>query len=201
MVRVKICGITNYRDAHEAVYCGAWALGFIFYKKSPRYIQPSTAREIVETLPPFVTAVGVFVDEKEEAVRKICHCVGIHAVQFHGDEDPSYCRQFKGFKVIKAFRIKDEVNWRRVRKYKVDAYLFDTYLEGARGGTGETFQWEILREANFDRPFILSGGLNPGNVREAIKILHPYAVDVASGVEKSSGVKNHRLMRAFFACV
>ena len=201
MIKVKICGITNTDDALKAVYYGAWALGFIFYKKSPRYVSPSKVRKIVEALPPFVTPVGVFVDTKEGAVKDICRFTHISTVQFHGEEDPSYCKRFKDHKVIKAFRIKDKINFDLIQQYKVDAYLFDTYQEGSQGGTGTSFDWEILRDRRFEKPIILSGGLNPNNVRNAINTVTLSAVDVSSGVEKSPGIKDPRLIQAFIDVV
>lgn len=201
MVRVKICGITNEEDALKAAYYGAWAVGFIFYKESPRYISPSKARKIIEVLPPFVTPVGVFVNHRERAVRDICGFTRIHTVQFHGEEDPAYCKRFKEYKIIKAFRVRSRYDLVDIRKYKVDAYLFDTYKEGVPGGTGEVFDWSILKNEAVDRPFILSGGLSPENVQEALQSIAPYAVDTCSGVEKSPGIKDHRRMRTFLDIV
>src|SRR3989338_5369964 len=198
---IKICGITNLNDAQVAVNAGAAALGFIFHKKSPRYISPSKVRAIVESLPPFVTPVGVFVNHSEHAVRDICRLARIATVQFHGDESPGYCKRFNHFKIIKAFRVSDVFDFKSVFSYKVDAYLFDTFQEGAPGGTGKTFNWDLLKNYKFDRPIILSGGLNPENVRQAVEAVRPYAVDVSSGVEKSPGVKGYQLVRAFFTAL
>jgi phosphoribosylanthranilate isomerase len=201
MVRVKVCGITSYEDAAKAVYHGAWAIGFVFAKKSPRYISPSRARKIIEGLPPFVTPVGVFVDQSEKAVKDICRFTRIQTIQFHGDEKTVYCKRFGDFKIIKAFRIGDFFPIDSIKRYKVDAYLFDTFEQGRHGGTGKKFNWDMLRDRSLDRPFILSGGLNSQNVREAIKTTKPFAVDVSSGIEKSPGVKDPRLMRAFFDAI
>jgi len=195
---IKICGITNLNDAQVAVNAGAAALGFIFHKKSPRYISPSKVRPIVEALPPFVTPVGVFVDGSTHAVRDICRLARISTVQFHGEESPGYCKGFSHFKIIKAFRVTDTFDFKSVLQYKVDAYLFDTFQEEIAGGTGKTFNWDLLKNYKFDRPVILSGGLNPENVRQAIEGVQPYAVDVASGVEKSPGIKDCRLIQNFF---
>ena len=180
MTRVKICGITNDDDAMKAAVHGASAVGFIFVKKSPRYISPSRARKIIEILPPFITPVGVFADQKERAVRDILKFTRIHTVQFHGEESTVYCKRFKDCKIIKAFRINDVFNWPMVNKYKVDAYLFDTYQENVMGGTGKTFNWELLEGKKFERPIILSGGLNPENVLKGIETVNPMAVDVYS---------------------
>ncbi|MBI5150610.1 MAG: phosphoribosylanthranilate isomerase [Candidatus Omnitrophica bacterium] len=195
--RIKICGITSIEDARMAVNAGASALGFIFHKKSPRYVSPSKVRTITESLPPFVTPVGVFLNHSEHAVRDICRLARVSTVQFHGEESPGYCKSFNHFKIIKAFRVSDIFNFKSVLQYKVDAYLFDTFQEDAAGGTGKTFNWELLKNYQFDKPVILSGGLNPENVRQAIETVQPYAVDVSSGVEKSPGVKGYHLVNAF----
>jgi len=195
MVRVKVCGITNSEDAQKAAYHGAWAVGFIFTKKSPRYVSPSRARKIIEALPPFVTPVGVFVDQSERAVRDICKFARIHTVQFHGEESTVYCKRFGDYKVIKAFRIGSFFPEDMIKKYKVDAYLFDTYQEGVQGGTGKTFNWDVLKNVKLNKPLILSGGLNPQNIQEAIDTVNPYAADVSSGIEKSPGIKDLRLMQ------
>lgn len=201
MVRVKICGITNLSDAQAAVNAGAWALGFIFYKKSPRYILPAKAKKIIDALPPFVTPVGVFVNEKEAVVHKVCRLTGITTVQFHGEETPAYCGRFKDYKVIKAFRVREGSDFTAIKRYKSDTFLFDTFQESLAGGTGKTFNWDLLKGQKFAKPFILSGGLNPTNVRQAIDALSPYAVDVSSGVEKSPGIKDHSLVNAFCQAV
>jgi len=200
-MRVKVCGITNEDDALKAAYYGAWAIGFIFYKKSPRYVSPSKARRIIESLPPFITPVGVFVDSNEKAVREVCQFTRIRTIQFHGEESPVYCKRFKNYKIIKAFRVSSFLDTRKIAKYKVDAFLFDSYSENVQGGTGETFDWDLLKKEKFEKPVILSGGLNPGNVEKAINMVTPYAIDVASGVEKRPGIKDPRLIRSFFETV
>ncbi|MBZ0165313.1 MAG: phosphoribosylanthranilate isomerase [Candidatus Omnitrophica bacterium] len=197
MMKVKICGITNNEDAQKAMFYGAYAVGFIFHKKSPRYVSPSKARKLIEALPPFIVPVGVFVDLKEKAVRDICQFTRIRTVQFHGEETAVYCKRFADYKIIKAFRVNDLFDVTGVKKYKVDAYLFDTYQENQLGGTGKTFNWELLKEQRFDKPVILSGGLTATNVGEGIKAVNPYAVDVSSGVEKSPGIKDPRKIREF----
>ncbi|HQP10492.1 MAG TPA: phosphoribosylanthranilate isomerase [Candidatus Omnitrophota bacterium] len=198
MVRIKICGITNIDDAIKAALYGAWAVGFVFHKKSPRYVSPSRARKIIEALPPFVTPVGVFVDLSERAVRDICSFARIRTVQFHGQETAVYCKRFSDFKIIKAFRIGDYFPADEIKKYKVDAYLFDAFEKDHPGGTGKTFNWELLKEHPIEKPVILSGGLNPQNIQEALAVARPFAVDVSSGVEASPGIKDPRLIRAFF---
>jgi phosphoribosylanthranilate isomerase len=197
-IKIKVCGLTNVDDTLKAAYYGAWAVGFIFTKKSPRYVSPSKARKIIDALPPFVTPVGVFVDQSERAVRDICKFTTINTVQFHGEETPQYCKRFKDMKVIKAFRIGEFFPSDMINNYKVDGFLFDTYDEKASGGTGKTFNWEILNGQKIDKPFILSGGLSSENIQAAISTVTSYALDVSSGVEKSPGIKDARKIRAFF---
>jgi phosphoribosylanthranilate isomerase len=201
MVKVKICGLTNAEDAQKAVYYGAWAVGFIFFTKSPRYVSPSKARKIIETLPPFVTPVGVFVNQSERAIRDICAFTRIHTIQFHGDESPVYCKRFRDLKIIKAFRIGGFFPVDILHKYKVDAFLFDTYDEKAAGGTGKVFDWDLLKGQKIEKPVILAGGLGPDNIRSAINAVTPYAVDISSGVEKSPGIKDQAKIRTFFEAV
>jgi len=200
MVRVKICGITNKDDAFKAVKYGADALGFVFYKKSPRYVSPSRARNIVEILPPFVSIVGVFVDEKIGAIRDIAGFVGLNAVQLHGNEDHHFCHRLKRYQVlriIKGFRVNEAFDFSGVGKFDVDGCLFDTYQDGVFGSTGKVFNWELLRSADLHVPVILSGGLTAENVQEAVGKVKPFAVDVSSGVESSPGQKDHHKMQAF----
>ena len=160
MVRIKICGITNLEDALLAAELGADALGFIFYAKSPRHVAPETAREIIAQLPPFVAAVGVFVDEAAAVVQELAARVGLDWVQLHGQESPEYCRNL-GRKVIKGFRIQDEDSLRRLADYQgaAQALLLDTYKKGQVGGTGEIFDWHLARKAKKYGHIILAGGL------------------------------------------
>ncbi len=202
MTRVKICGITRLEDALMAAKHGAWAVGFIFYKKSPRYISPFKAKKIIQALPPFVTPVGVFVDQKEGAVMDIVRFCGIRTVQFHGQETPAYCKRFrqKGFSVIKAFRVEGAAIPADVKVYEANAILLDAYVEGVPGGTGKTFNWSVAKKIKgLGVPVILSGGLHYNNVVQAIEDVKPYAVDVSSGVEEQDkpGVKNDRSVRVF----
>ncbi|MBF0486405.1 MAG: phosphoribosylanthranilate isomerase [Candidatus Omnitrophica bacterium] len=199
MVRIKICGITNKDDAFKAIKFGADALGFVFYKKSPRYISASKARNIIEVLPPFVTTVGVFVNDRLGAINDISSFCGLNAVQLHGDEDHHFCHRLKRYnvKIIKGFRVDQLFNFDTVSKFDIDACLFDAYQEGSFGGTGKVFNWEALKRADIKGPVILSGGLTSENVAEAIKIVKPYAVDVSSGVELEPGKKDHAKLEAF----
>ena len=200
-VKVKICGITNPRDARAAVEAGTDALGFIFYKKSPRYVKPQIARGIVEGLPPFVTPVGVFVNSTQQEIKNICCLTNITTVQLHGDEPPSFCRKLKGYKIIKAFRLAEKFRFKSVSSFPVDAYLFDTYQKNSYGGTGKSFDWGRIKGKRFNRPVIVSGGLNVKNIARALTVFKPYAVDVSSGVEKAPGLKDHRLVGRFIKMV
>lgn len=202
MVRVKICGITNLEDALLAAELGADALGFIFYAKSPRAVAPETARAIIAQLPPFVTTVGVFVEEDAAVVRDLAAWVGLDWVQPHGRETPEYCRSL-GRRVLKAFRIKDENSLPALQDYRgaVQALLLDTYKKGQVGGTGETFDWHLARQAQAYGPIILAGGLTAANIARAIEVAQPQAVDVASGVEAFPGRKDAERLRAFFDAI
>lgn len=196
MVKIKICGITNIDDAMAAVDYGADALGFNFFRKSPRYIEPHKAAEIIAQLPPFIVPVAVFVNEREERIREILSSACIHGVQFHGDETPEFCQRF-GNHVIKAFQVKDKESIKHMAHYRVSAYLLDSYREGVRGGTGETFDWHLAVVAKTFGRIILAGGLNADNVAEAVKLVQPYGVDVAGGVEREKGIKDHGKLKKF----
>ena len=202
MVRIKICGITNLEDALLAVDLGADALGFIFYSKSARYVAPDAAREIIAQLPPFVMSVGVFVDEDAALIEDLAAQAGLDWIQVHGRESPDYCRSL-GRRVIKGFRIKDESSLKDLEPFQgaVQAFLLDTYKKGQVGGTGETFDWRLAREAKKYGQIVLAGGLTPENVAQAIKIAQPQAVDTASGTEAAPGKKDPARLRAFFAAV
>jgi len=202
MVRIKICGITNLEDARLAAGLGADALGFIFYPQSPRKVEPDAARAIIAQLPPLVISVGVFVDEEAATLRELAARVGLDWLQLHGQESPEYCRNL-GRRVIKGVRIKDEASLAALADYQnaVQAFLLDTYKKGQIGGTGETFDWTLARQAKKYGPIILAGGLTPANVDQAIKIARPEAVDAASGVEAAPGKKDPEKLRNFFAAV
>jgi phosphoribosylanthranilate isomerase len=201
MTLVKICGITNLDDAHAAVAAGADILGFNFYKPSPRYITPASAREIISTLPNSILTAGVFVNEgSPDAVRSIADQAGVKAVQLHGDESPDYCRALDC--VIKTFAVSENFDLNQVRDYEVDAIMLDTKDNRLRGGTGRTFDWSIAQQVSQRVPKLyLAGGLSPENVGEAIGMVHPYAVDTCSAVEDRPGIKNPERMRAFVSAV
>jgi phosphoribosylanthranilate isomerase len=197
MLRVKICGITNIEDALAAIACGADALGFIFYPESPRSVTPEVARAIISTLPPFISTVGVFVDKDIETLKTIVSETGLDVVQLHGSEPPEYCNLDK--KTIKAIRVKDISDLDLLNQYKAaSAFLLDTYSPDTIGGTGHVFNWEIALEAKRLGRIILAGGLTPDNIEEAVKLVQPYGIDVASGVEGSEkGKKDHHKLRLF----
>ncbi len=193
-VKIKICGITNEADATAAVRAGADALGFIFYRGSPRYAEPGRVAEIVDGLPPFVVPVGVFVNAAVDEVDEICETTGVQVAQLHGDESPEFCRRLDR-PVVKALRVTDE-SWKSdAAAYEVGAVLLDTFAEDRYGGTGLTFDWRLVEGS--PHRVILSGGLNPRNVAEAVRRVRPYAVDTGSGVEREPGRKDHGKIRAF----
>ena len=212
-VRIKICGITTKEDALAASEMGVDALGFIFYPQSPRFIEATRVEKIIGILPPFVTPVGVFVDEEESQIRMILRKCHLRVLQFHGNESPAFCESFRE-KVIKAIRLagtrkKNKAPLSRMlQDYTVDTFLLDTYSEKSAGGTGQAFNWDIavdiqetLRKIRSCGRIVLSGGLTPENVGPAILKVRPYAVDVSSGVESAPGKKDHRKMRDFIRAV
>ena len=198
MTKVKICGITNLIDAESSIDSGCDAIGFVFYKKSSRNITPEKAEEIVKQLPKRVIKVGVFVNSKEKTIKDIAKSCNLDILQFHGNESPEFCRKFKGYKIIKAFRVKDKVDLEKVLRYKTFAYLFDTFVKSKIGGTGKKFDWKLIRHIdNIKRPIFLSGGLTAENVKQAINALRPHWVDVSSSVEEKPGKKDSRKVRDF----
>lgn len=195
-----MCGITNTEDALSAVEMGADALGFIFYSGSKRYIDPAKASEIVSALPPFVSAVGVFVNQGIDEIKEAARISGIDTLQLHGDESPEFCAGLD-YKVIKAIRVKDAVNTEEVELYPVRAILFDKHSDELYGGTGRSFDWGVLRDIEISKKIVISGGLTPENVSGAIEMIKPYAVDVSTGVEDSPGRKNRIKMKKFIEAV
>ena len=194
---VKICGITRIEDADAAVDAGASAVGFVFWPTSPRFIDPFRARRIAAALPPFVTAVGLFVDAPAAEVEVAIDASGITLLQFHGDETPQYCA---GFRVphIKALRVGASIDLVQyaARFHAAKGLLLDAYVDGLVGGTGASFDWRLI-PAERPLPLVLSGGLTPQNVTEAIRLVRPWAVDVSSGVESAKGIKDAAKIAAF----
>ncbi|VAW70795.1 Phosphoribosylanthranilate isomerase [hydrothermal vent metagenome] len=206
---MKICGITRREDALTSAHYGADAIGLVFYKKSPRYIDPEQAQAIIKCLPPYVTVVGLFVNESTEQVKRISQQLGLDLLQFHGDESLADCEAAEQA-YVKAIRIQDEQSlpsaikqYQSAQSLLVDSYHLDTY-----GGTGQSFDWQLLLNENSQSlsndsetlkniPIVLAGGLNPANVSQAIQAIGPWAVDVSSGVESSPGVKNELLIKEF----
>ncbi len=196
MTKVKICGIKNLNDAISAADYGADAIGFVF-AKSKRRVSKEKARAIVRKLPPFITTVGLFVNETVENMEAACRFCGLDAIQLHGNELPGILNSLKDIKTIKAFRIQNEKDIGPIKKYKPNAILLDGYSENKMGGTGTTFDWRIVKKLKTSIPIIVAGGLTHLNVSQAIKIVKPYGVDVSSGVESRSGEKDKRLIKKF----
>lgn len=196
-VRAKICGITSFEDASQAIAAGADALGFVFYQASPRYITPKVAAQICKKLPPFVTKVGLFVDSSRKEITQTCDLVELDLLQFHGEEQEESCLGY-GVPYIKAIRIQTDKDFEAAEKrYPLaKAILVDTYKPGVPGGTGERFDWSLLPTKRV-KPLILAGGLNEKNIYQAIQLVHPYAVDVSGGVEQAKGKKNHQTVTNF----
>lgn len=200
--RVKICGVTELEDARLAVELGASAVGFNFYRPSPRYITPSQAKAIIRKLPPLVMAVGVFADETDgEHVVGLAREACVTAVQLHGPNFPLSNGALEDYPVIRAVVVRERFKPDDIGQMDASAFLLDTFDPTLLGGTGKTFDWSLAREAKRYGTIILAGGLTPENVCEAICEVHPFAVDVASGVEQAPGKKDPAKLRAFFAAV
>ena len=195
-IKVKICGITRLQDALEACDLGADILGFNFVPESPRYLNPYTAREIIETLPPFVTTMGVFANEELSVLNDMAKFLTLDAVQLHGSEDAHYCRKVKS-PVVKAIRVSSPVDLEGLDEYSVSAYLLDARVSGVLGGSGQTFHWKVAEDFCKSRKVFVAGGLTPENVGEAVRTLVPYGVDTASGVETEPGIKDSALVEQF----
>jgi len=202
--KIKICGITNQIDALQAIDSGADALGFVFYKKSPRHVSPKEVKSIVANLPPFVLPVGVFVNEEAQVVRDIMDECGLALAQIHGDETADYCESL-GRPVIRGIRLRDRNTFMAMAEYRgrarVRGFVLDAFSDSAYGGTGKTADWNLAKEAAQSFSFLLAGGLTPDNVREAIQKVQPYGVDVSSGVEGSPGKKDPAKVQAFIQAV
>jgi phosphoribosylanthranilate isomerase len=200
-MRVKICGITNLDDAAEAVRLGAWAIGLIHFAESPRAIEPGEAVRIAAAFKRKCEVVGVFVNPELDEVAKAVEDEGLTMVQLNGEEGPSFCGEVArktGVKVIKAVHVASAADVHAAEALRADFHLFDRRGDGLWGGTGQSFDWGLLRERRSEVPAIVAGGLRPENVAEAIRVTHPFAVDVASGVEAEAGRKDHAAMTAFF---
>lgn len=199
--RVKICGFTRVDDAVAAAKLGVDAIGLVFYSASPRHVSITQAQAIVRALPAFTTVVGLFVDEHETMIRDILAQVPLDCLQFHGDEPPAACRLY-GRPYLKALRIKPGMDVAELAASYHDAtgLLLDAYHDGAKGGTGQCFDWDLI-PAQLPLPVILAGGLEPGNVETALTAVRPYALDVSSGVESAKGVKDPAKMAAFITAV
>lgn len=197
MTAIKICGITRTEDALAAARCGAHAIGLVFYGASPRHVMPDRAAKIMRALPPFVMSVGLFVNAPASDVRKTLDVVRVDLLQFHGDEKPDYCRQFD-LPYLKALRVRPGLDLLQyAQEYRdAKALLLDAYVEGTHGGTGATFDWGLIPK-QLPLPVVLSGGLTPQNVTDAVRAVRPWAVDVSSGVESSKGIKDAAKIAAF----
>ncbi len=197
MTRIKICGITRVEDALAAAHSGADAIGLVFHEKSPRYVPAQQAARLAKALPPFVTVVGLFVNVSADYVHAVLEKVPLDLLQFHGEESPDFCSCFDR-PYIKAIRVRAGVDLVQCasRYASAQGLLLDAWVEGTHGGTGQSFDWALIPH-DLPLPVILSGGLNPGNVGEAIRAVRPYAVDVSSGVEAGKGIKDPAKIAAF----
>ena len=202
--RIKFCGITNAPDAERALHAGAWAVGVILWPHSPRRCELDAAAEIAAVVKRRAELAGVFVNPTLDELARTADAVGLTMIQLHGDEGPAFCSEAArrtGCKVIKAVRVRGGADLQALSIFHTDYHLLDSYVRGVPGGTGETFVWETARSHRGTVPVILSGGLTPANVAEAIEVVRPYAVDVASGVEFSPGRKDPQKLEAFAAAV
>ena len=197
IVKVKICGITSYYDAVAAMDMGADILGFNFYPKSPRYLTPRKAGEIVNMLPAFIDTSGIFVNATIDHIRETMDLCPLDWIQLHGDESPDFCRSltYHNVKTMKAIRVKDQADVEKMRDFSTDAVLLDAFHPDKYGGTGATFDWSVLGHST--RRIFLAGGINPDNVAEAVK-LGVYGIDVCSGIEAEPGKKDHKKMKKLF---
>ncbi len=202
-----MCGVTRMEDVQTAIDAGVDALGFIFYKKSPRNIDPDSAVEILNQLPPFISSVGVFVNKEKSEAEDIIHYCHLSHVQLHGKESPKYCERLGRLaspcRIIKAFRVSESLSRDDIAPYDsyVQGYLLDSFQKGKVGGTGRTFDWSTIEQLQLQKPFILAGGLDPETVTEALGQTSPFAVDVNSGVEIQPGIKDPQLITNFVEAV
>ncbi len=198
-IRIKICGIKNLKDALLCIKEGVDAVGFIFYQKSKRYLAPQKTKKIIEKLPPFISKVGVFVEKTPSQILKVAQFCNLDTIQLHSlkysQKDIDYLR--KHFKVIKVIKIRNKSSLKEINKFDTDAILLDTFFSNLEGGTGKIFNWEVLRNLKTKKPIIVSGGLNPHNLKKLFSYFIPWGLDVASGVERSVGKKDEKLVKDF----
>lgn len=197
IAKVKFCGITNLDDAITACQLGVDALGFVFYSKSSRFISPNEANEIIQKLPPFISTVGLFVNQSKLEVEEAIKACPVNLLQFHGDEDEFFCNQYN-LPYIKAISMKSDINLLKcIEDFdSAKALLLDSYSEDTRGGSGKVFDWKSI-PLNPSKPFIVAGGLNPINIKILLELIGPYGVDVSSGIESRKGLKDYQLMKEF----
>lgn len=195
--KVKICGITNYKDASAAIDLGADIIGFNFYPKSPRYLSPKDAVEIIKKLPAFISVAGIFVNESFDQIRDTIELCQLTWIQFHGDEQPDFCKAFNTLEIgtIKAIRVKDKKDVEKSEEFFTDAILLDAFDPDKYGGTGIKFDWNIV--GHIGKRVFLAGGINPDNVVDAVK-LGVYGIDICSGIEAEPGKKDHKKMKNLF---
>jgi phosphoribosylanthranilate isomerase len=204
MTKVKVCGMTNLADAEHAVEHGAWAIGLIHHPESPRFVRPEVAEEIGAALKRRCEIVGVFVNSPLEEVVEAADRENLTLLQFHGEEGPSFCTEAArrtGAKVMKAMKVTSTADVKAAEAFRTDFHLFDAYWHGIHGGTGKSFDWDLVANRRSKVPMVLAGGLTPGNVAEAIQLVGPYVVDVVSGVEAEPGRKDHAKVEAFLQAV
>ncbi len=207
MIKIKICGITREEDAQYSIKLGAWALGFIFVKETPRYITNSNAKKIISTLPKNIEKIGVFADESIDSIEKTFHETGLTKIQLHGDESPEFCEKLSktvDADIIKAFRIKDKKDLDLITNYKnkISFMLLDSYSSNSLGGTGKSFDWDIAIEAKKAKiPLIIAGGINTDNAKKAYSLVEPYALDISSGAEATKGIKDFDKLQKIFESV
>jgi len=200
MLQVKICGITRLEDILLLIQYPVWALGFIQVETSPRYIKPDFAKKLISCLPNRIRSVGVFQNHSIQTVKQIRDYCGFSIVQLHGNEEPSFCDRL-GRGVMRAFRIDNKLDFIQVGYYQsvTDYFLFDTFIHGKNGGTGQPFDWKLLKGIErFKKPFLISGGLSPNNIQKCLKTIIPFGIDINSGVESSPGKKDVQKVHALF---
>ena len=196
-MKIKFCGMTNEKDAQDAISLGADALGFIFYEKSPRFVKAEIVEKILPFIPPFVQVVGVFVNQDKAYIEEVSERCRLDIIQLHGDESPHHCLSYKK-RVIKAIRVACDEDIKKIQSYQgmVSAILLDSKQDNSYGGTGQTFDWGLALQAKeFNIPIVLSGGIRPENIKKAVTLVNPFALDICSGVEEEPGIKAYQKMQ------